>query len=141
MCWWLVIFVVVVGILVLAFAFSNIGLSPKIYWVGSSGAPAAFLDFGHAPRLTFYHSRDSVPSQKFEVEWELLKQRANLAYLNVDFRLIDVDAVGALHRKAIVPAVEFARDPKPHGQPGESYRGQLTSDALLGFLRERLGCV
>lgn len=99
------------------------------------GRKFGFRDYTNTARLTNFHSLSSVPSQKFDYEWELLKQQANLDNLVVDFRRVDVDEVSFASRPA--PTVEFAAR---RGVTPEVYKGALTSDALLRFLHERLKC-
>lgn len=95
---------------------------------------ARFLDMGNTPHLTFYHSLDSPESQRFEFEWETLKQATTLANYNVQFSLINVDVVREFTGKT-TPSVEFTtrKDAKP-----ERYTGALTSEALLAFLKQKL---
>lgn len=103
-------------------------------WKRHRGRRAAFLDFSATPQLTFYASRASIPSQKFEPEWETLKQAANLARLNVSLRQVDVDQVGSPVR---APELRY-RSSK--GAAEETYRGALSSGALLAYLRGKLAC-
>lgn len=112
-------------------------------WFALSTAPGVhaarhscsrFLDFGNTARLTFFHSLDSPESQRFEFEWETLKQATTGANMNVAFSLINVDLMSAFAGKP-TPSVEFKGS---RAAAEEHYAGPLTSEALLAFLVQKL---
>lgn len=96
-------------------------------------ATCGFLDFREVPRLTLFRSHGVVESQRFEAEWETLKQACNLAHFNISLDEVDVDQTGSFEKP---PSLRFRR----HGSPEETYRGPLTSDALLAYVRSKLKC-
>jgi len=117
-----------------------VAVAAAALWVIRAGPSCRshFLDFGRVPRLTFFHSLDSPESQRFEYEWEVLKQRTTAAGLNVSFSLVNVDLVkGLADADKPTPSVWFSPDGSVAAR--ERYTGALTSDALLAFLGAKLG--